>query len=212
VNAPSVSIPKAPLPDKLNREFQGSKTMLSWRNKLGFAPFIFGGVVLFIGTVFYIIGGAVFSQMADMIIPVSFVLGFIGLIFIGIVFVQVRKMIKNATTTFRISIDKTTFEYAELDNSGQVRLSKITPLKDVYSIVFSHKSSEKNAPLYIFTKEQAEKYLRVKSNPMESIRDLFGMAAENTQLNIEGLNAVECLQLENWLQELIKIQAEKEVI
>jgi cytochrome c biogenesis protein CcdA len=109
VNAPSVSIPKAPLPDKLNREFQGSKTMLSWRNKLGFAPFIFGGVVLFIGTVFYIIGGAVFSQMADMIIPVSFVLGFIGLIFIGIVFVQVRKMIKNATTTFRISIDKNYF-------------------------------------------------------------------------------------------------------
>jgi hypothetical protein len=215
LTAPATNIPKSELSNKLNKESMGEKTILSWRNKLGASPFIFTVVVLFVGAFLYMIATLLITKGGDiLVVPVYLILGFISLIFLGIVFLQTRKMIKNATTTYSISVSRNTIEYAESDNSGNVRSSKIIPLKDAYSIVFSHKSSEKNAPLYIFTKNEADKYAQVKSNPVniESIKNIFGMVKDTISLNIEGLNAVECLQVENWLQELILAKSETKVI
>jgi hypothetical protein len=208
-------LPKPELPEKLIKEFMGDKTILNWKNKLGMAPVIFGAVAVFIGGFAFMLIKAVTEGMGangSMTVPVYLIMGFIILIFLLIVYAQTRKMIKNATTAYSISVGRNDLEYIESDKRGNIKFSRLIPLRDVYSIVFSHRSNEKNAPLYVLTKEQAAKHLSEEDLAMKSLKDLFGKGNEETRLDIEGLNAVECLQLENWLQELILSKSEIKVI
>jgi heme/copper-type cytochrome/quinol oxidase subunit 3 len=210
----SRNVPKSVLSDKLNKESIGDKTILSWRNKLGTSPFIFAAVVLFIGSFMYMMINFVAKDGGFTNVFAYLILGFISLIFLGIVFLQTKRMIKNGTTRFAISISRNNMEYTELDNSGTVKSSRIILLKDIYSIVFSHRSRMKNAPLHILTKEQSDELVQMRLNPinLKSIRNFFSISKEIISLNIEALNAVECLQVENWLQELILNKSEAKVI
>jgi hypothetical protein len=123
-----------------------------------------------------------------------------------VMFIVVRKLIKDATTRYAVSVDHTNLEYYEFSKStGQMRNKKTHPLHNVQSINYSFTPSQQNmgAGLKILTKADSDRLQELKEKPMEAFKDLFKSGNGPITLSITALNPVECLQLENWLQELI---------
>jgi hypothetical protein len=121
-------------------------------------------------------------------------------------FTVIRKFIKDATTRYAVAVDHTQLEYYEFAKStGQARNKKTLPLQQVHSINFTFAPGKNSlgAGLKILTKDEAKRTEEYQEKPLEALKDLFRGNNKPITLSITALNPVECLQLENWLQELI---------
>jgi hypothetical protein len=199
------SMPTPTLTDKITREENMDKTSILWQNRVGIAGplFLFAFTTIFLGIMTMILGGT-FGEIEFF---VYFVLGFIILIFLTILFFGVRTMIKNATTRYAVLVGKMTVEYQEISKSREsVKHSKSIPIKDVYGVSYSFAPNRNvfGGGLTISTFEQQEKMRSERENPVEGLKGLFSSANRPLTLSTSNLNAMECLQLEAWLQELIR--------
>jgi hypothetical protein len=199
------AMPSPALTSKIEREEKMDKTAVLWQNKVGvFGPaFLFVFAAVFLGILGLIASGA-FGEI-DFFIYV--VLGFVTLVFVTILFFGARTMIKNATTRYAVLVGKSNLEYQEIAKSNDaVRQSKSIALKDVYSVSYSFAPVRNiaGAGLTIATLEQHEKMKKERENPVEAFKSLFSTRDRPLMLSISSLNAMECLQLEAWLQELIR--------
>jgi hypothetical protein len=86
-----------------------------------------------------------------------------------------------------------------------MRNKKTLPLPEVHSINYTFAPDKNNlgAGLRILTKEESERSMQYREKPLEALKDLFTGNNKPITLSIIALNPVECLQLENWLQDLI---------
>lgn len=200
-------------PDKMNKDETSGKTVLRWRNKISLvAP----AILILFAVVFITIVSTIFSTSSPTEFSIfAFVIGsFILLVFGIVAFVIVRQLIKDAFTIYSLVIDRTQLEYQELTKSEVIRNSRVIPMKDIYSIYYSF-SPVKNyglAGLHILTHKEFERLSFYKEKPLEEFKDLFRKETGPVKLNITAFNPVEFLQLENWLQDVIRKKANVEVL
>ncbi len=60
--------------------------------------------------------------------------------------------------------------------------------------------------------KQQDQIEKNKDKPLEMLKGVFTGKNQPLQLKINALNPVECLQLETWLQELIKKKGNENVL
>jgi len=191
------------LSPKIEKKDGLDKTIIHWQNKVTLWPpfFLFLFSVVFLGII-----SSFFSFDEEMDGFAMVIIGFILLMFLLVMFTIVRKLIKDATTRYAVSVDHSNLEYYEFaKSSGAMRNKRTLPLPQVHSINYTFAPSKNNpeAGLKILTKEEAERFQQYKEKPLEALKDLFRGNNKPIFLSITALNPVECLQLENWLQELI---------
>jgi hypothetical protein len=122
-------------------------------------------------------------------------------------FMTVKNMFKQATTRYAISIDHSALEYYEFSkSSGIMKNKKAIPLSEVYSIIYSFApvKNYSNSGLTISTEKESVQAKENKDKPLTELKNLFSGKDKPISLSITALNPVECLQLESWLQDLIK--------
>jgi membrane protein YdbS with pleckstrin-like domain len=194
----------AKLSSKIERKEGLDKTVIHWQNKVTFWQPLF----LFVfAAIFLTILSSFFSFGTELDVFFMIVIGFIFSVFVLVMFTVVRKLIKDATTRYAVSVDHVNLEYYEFaKSSGAMRNKKILPLVEVRSINYTFAPSKQyqNAGLRILTEKDEEKIQEYKEKPLKALKDLFSSSDSGPiTLSITALNPVECLQLENWLQELI---------
>jgi hypothetical protein len=194
------------LSSKIEKKEGLDKTVIHWQNKVSIWQPIFllafSSIFLSIPLSFFSFDGA--GGGLDYFFV--FVIGFMLVIFGVVMFVVVRKLIKDATTRYAVSVDHTNLEYYEFSKStGQMRNKKIHPLCDVQKINYTYSPAQQNmgVGLKILTQADIDRLRELDDKPMEAFKDLFKSGNGPITLSITALNPVECLQLENWLQELI---------
>jgi hypothetical protein len=206
LDRPFTIVDQPKLSSKIERKEGLDKTVIHWQNKVSIGQpiflVVFSAIFLSILFSFFSFDGA--GGGLDYFFV--FVIGFMLVIFGLVMFIVVRKLIKDATTRYAVSVDHTNLEYYEFSKStGQMR-NKIThPLSDVQKINYSFKPAQQNmgAGLKILTHADIARLQELDEKPMESFKELFKTTYKPITLSITALNPVECLQLENWLQELI---------
>jgi hypothetical protein len=206
LDRPFTIVDQPKLSSKIERKEGLDKTVIHWQNKVSIGQpiflVVFSAIFLSILFSFFSFDGA--GGGLDYFFV--FVIGFMLVIFGLVMFIVVRKLIKDATTRYAVSVDHTNLEYYEFSKStGQMR-NKIThPLADVQKINYSFKPAQQNmgAGLKILTHADIARLQELDEKPMESFKELFKTTYKPITLSITALNPVECLQLENWLQELI---------
>lgn len=191
------------LSSKIEKKEGLDKTIIHWQNNVTLWQPLF----LFVfSVVFLSILSSFFSFGQEMDGFAMAVIGFIFSVFLLVMFTIVRKLIKDATTRYAVSVDHVNLEYYEFaKSSGAMRNKKTLALPQVHSINYTFAPSKNNpgAGLKILTKAEAERFQQYKEKPLEALKDLFTGNNKPISLSITALNPVECLQLENWLQELI---------
>ena len=203
-NKAASNLPTAKLTDKIFKEEKIDKTSILWQNKVGLS-----------GPVFLVVFAAVFLGIISQFVTVKFgdvdyffysILGFIALVFGVIFFFAVKKMIKDATTRYAVVVGKSTLEYNEIAKSTEaVTNVKTLSLPEVYSVTYSFSPIRSyNRGLAILTREEHLQAQQNRNNPVEALKSIFSGKNRPLTLSITALNPVECLQLEAWLQELIR--------
>lgn len=191
------------LTSKIEKQEGIDKTVIHWENKVTLMQPI---IVFTFGLIFLTMLFSFFTFGEEVEIFGSIVIGFILIIFLFIMFVIIQKMIKDMTTRYAVSVDHTNLEYFEFSRStGAMRNKKTLGLKDVHSInyTFAPSKNYQAAGLTIRMQEHIGREKLLDEKPIEAIKDLFLTGDKPITLSITALNPVECLQLENWLQELI---------
>jgi hypothetical protein len=191
------------LSSKIEKKDGLDKTIIHWQNKVGWwqPVFLIGFSVIFLSILF-----SFFTFGVDMGAFEFIVIGFILSVFLLVMFTAIRKLIKEATTRYAVSIDHTNLEYYEFTKStGVMKNKKALPLTEVQSINYSYTPTKQyqDGGLKILTKNDYARIEEVSKKPLEAFRDLFSSGNKPIILSITALNPVECPQLENWLQELI---------
>ena len=192
------------LSTKIEKKDGLDKTMIHWQNRIGLGQPLF---LIFFSIIFFSIISAFFSFEKDAGLNVFFmiVLGFILFVFCLVMFSVVRKLVKDATTRYAVSVDHKNLEYYEFSKkSGQMRNKLTIPLLQIKSINYTFSPSQNlGAGLKILTQSDIDRMTQYQNKPVESLKDFFKGVDGPITLSISALNPVECLQLENWLQMLI---------
>lgn len=194
------------LTNKIEKKDGLDKTIIHWQNKVGWGQPVF--LVVF-SIIFLSILSSFFSFDTggggiDWFFMI--VIGFMLFVFGIVMFTVVRKLIKDATTRYAVSVDRTNLEYYEFSKkTGTIKDKKTLPLSMVQSISYTYSPSKQyqEAGLKILTKADIDRAEEIKEKPLEALKDLFKAENGPIVLSITALNPVECLQLESWLQELI---------
>lgn len=192
------------LTPKLYKQEGADKTIIHWQNKVGFFAPVF---LVFFSVAFLSILSTAFTSTFDLNGFVYVVIGFILLVFCLVMFMTVKNMFKQATTRYAISIDRSALEYYEFSkSSGIMKNKKAIPLSEVYSIIYSFApvKNYSNSGLTISTEKESVQAKENKDKPLTELKNLFSGKDKPISLSITALNPVECLQLESWLQDLIK--------
>lgn len=194
------------LTTKIEKKEGLDKTVIHWQNKVTWGQPVF---LLAFSIIFLSILSSFFSfDTGGGGFDVFFfvVLGFILTVFCFVMFSVVRKLIKDATTRYAVSVDHTNLEYYEFaKSSGQMKNKKVLPLGMIHNINYTFAPSRQyqDAGLKILTKAESDRTNQYQEKPLEALKDLFKGENQPITLSITALNPVECLQLENWLQELV---------
>ena len=210
----SSSIPKPVLTDKVSKDIRGQKTIIKWKNKglVGLLTLLtFAGVFAY--TSFFI-----FSMIAKDGAAFAYVIGgFIVLIFLFVIGINLRKMIRNLVRVYGIAISPHQLEYFEEDNSGMMQKSVVIPTAEIHSISFIFSPSDSTSQvssLYVYTKSNILKMESIESNsnPISILKDSLSLYTNLISLDLSSLNAVEKLELERWIQLTIKEKSETAVL
>jgi hypothetical protein len=144
-------------------------------------------------------------------IALIFIMGLFALIMLFNIFT----VIKDATTHYAVAISKNDLEYFEYKSSQDVsRNLKSLPLKEIHSISYTFSAPARNniTGIEILTRQQFADAQNQSGSFLQTINKLFQRRTKGIRLNIKSMNAVECLQLESWLQATIKKKSGLEVI
>jgi hypothetical protein len=213
LNKPFTARAVTKLSTKIGKQEGADKTIIHWQNKVAWWTPIF---LLVFSVVFISILAAVFSfDLGDLGFLGYAIAGFMLLIFGFVMFTAVRNLIKEASTRYAIAVGRDHVEYYEFSkSSGVVKNTRTIPLQDVRNITYSFGETGVygQGGLSILTKRDLEQMERNKVKPMEAIKDFFSGKDKPINLAIAALNPVECLQLETWLQELVKSKGNAQVI
>ena len=198
-------LPAPVLTDKISKEEKMDKTVIQWQNKVG----IFGPIFLLIfASVFLGIFSMIFTgEFGDIAFFFYMIAGFTIAVFGIILFFAIKKMIKDATTRYAIAVGKSSLEYNEISKSTEtIKNMKTIPLPDVYSVAYSFSSisNYSGGGLSILTQKEHLQVQHERDHPLEALKNIFSSKNKPLTLSITALNPIECLQLENWLQELIR--------
>ncbi len=208
--------------NKLEKKEGLNKTSIFWQNevKLATVAFLVGFGAIFCSILYAVVKSMSFKVSFE-IFPII-ICGFIFIVFGIIMFSIIKQLIKDATTKYSIAVSHSSFDYLELDKkTSEVKLSKSIPLDQLYSIVYNYWTKSNNQPnkLIIFNKEGYDKLISYRNNPNLQFEALANQFKENLkqgvfhfdfsysnqiELVFATLNPIECLQLETWLQEIIK--------
>lgn len=179
-----------------------NKTIIHWQNKVSImAPL---GIVAF-SIVFLGILSIVFFIEDEPDVFMLVVAGFIFLVFLLVMTITIKNVIKDAFTRYAVSVDSENLVYYEFNNkNGIMRNNKTIPLSTIEGIVYTFAPTKNtfNPGIKILTSADVIQQKHDKENPIEALKNLFSGNKPIT-LSIKALNPVECLQLENWLQQLI---------
>lgn len=214
--------------NKLEKNEGLEKTTVSWRNEVKYTSILFLGLF---AITFLIVLTAILYSFKDSSVQLIFpfiVVGFIFVVFAIIMFSFVKQMIKDATTKYTIAISRNNFEYLELNkDSNKIKLSKIIPMQELYSIVYNQNPIASNGQpnkLFAYNKVGYDQLMEYRNNPAKQFEAFSAAFTENIkkgtlkftnesnnqiELVINALNPIECLQLETWLQETIKNKNEE---
>ncbi len=212
LNTPCAVKPSPVFPDKIEKDEFTGKTVLRWQNKVS----ILAPLALFVfATIFVSILSTVFSDssFAFSLFPMA-IAGFMLLVFGLVVFIIGRRLFKDATSIYSILIDKTQLEYQELSKASVLRKSRVVPLTEVHSISYSYSPVKDYGAggLQVLTKKDLETIRLYKDKPTEALKDFFTGKEGPVKFNLTALTPVECLELETWLQELIRKKSNIEVL
>ena len=202
------------LSEKITKDDIMDKTTISWQNKVKPWPIIY--LALF-GIIFYIIASALYREGnvnnldGSAFFALIFILGLFALIMVFNIFT----VIKDATTRYAVAINKSDLEYFEYKSSQDVsRNLKSMPLKEIHSIsyTFSAPAKQNLAGIEILSHQQFADAQNQSGGFLQTMNKLFQRRTKGIRLNIKSMNAVECQQLESWLQATIKKKSGLEVI
>jgi hypothetical protein len=182
----------APLQDELSNKIEklGNKeqAVLHWQNKA-----LFRTIQLIIFSIFYL-GFISFCLLALFVFPETpagakivvaiFLLFFGGLLGYALI-TAFRRNLKNLFRKFALSINATQLEYYEFNKlTGKQKKNVAFPLHAVGAIRYTYVSWENiKKPIEVIAKDENEK---------------------SVEIYIDALSPVECLQIENWLQQNIR--------
>jgi hypothetical protein len=202
--------------EKLQKNESYAKTVITWKNKVSiWAPiFLLAFAVTFLSIISTAFTGNTFGSSGFGIFP-AIVITFLLLVFGFVIFSVAKKMYRDATSIFSVVIDKQNFEYLETSKStGAVKKSRLIPLKSIHIIryTFTPIKTYGDKCIEILTPIEHDQIQKNKENPIEVFKNLFSGKEGPIQLDIRGLNPVECLQLETWLQNLIKKKGDVDVL
>ena len=194
------------LTSKIEKKDGLDKTVIHWQNKVGIAQPIFLLVfsIIFLGILSSFISFDTGGGGIDLFFYL--IIGFMLTIFCIVMFAIIRKLVKDATTRYAVAVDHVNLEYYEFSkSSGQMKNKRILPLNMVQRINYTFAPAKQyhDSGLRILTQTDIERQEELKQKPLEALKDIFKSDTGPIVLSITALNPVECLQLENWLQELI---------
>lgn len=176
------------LPDVLTKEVrQDGTTAFRWKNTLSI-PLVLFGVILMgfwgIDYVLYLQGDA---------LPFGIMTAILGLISLVLVFY----IFKNFTTEYAIEI--TSSELLYLENEQK---KKSIQLSDIAAVNFDLKKSMGGSPIRILTHAQLEQVRQQGGSvALSDVINLIKSAMQIFQLQVEGLDVVDKVNLEHYLQE-----------
>ena len=205
----SVNMPKPWLSDKIQKESTHSKSTIRWKNAVNILQsfFLIGFVILFLSVGKFILGSFMDFKMDDGFVYV--VIGFIGFVFLLVMFMTIRKMVKDFRTFYVFSITKDEFIYSEEDPQGNVKKTESVRLTDIGGVSFSFNPSkgyQTSGNLYVNKKKEDRK----EETAMDKIKQLLG--GNGVALDLSDLNVIEKLELDRWIKTTIKEKSGIEVL
>ncbi len=205
----SVNLPKPWLSDKIQKESTHSKNTIRWKNTVSIWSLVFliGFVILFFSAGKFILGSFMEFKLDDGFVYV--VAGFIGFVFLLVMFMTIKKMVKDFRTFYTFSITKDTFIYEEEDTHGTVKKTESVSLTDIGGISFSFNPSkgyQTSGSLYVKRKKDDKK----EETPIDEIKKILG--GDGLSLDLSDLNVVEKLELDRWIKNTIKERSGIEVL
>ena len=210
--APQREKPNIEASQKYKIKRGSERTEICWQNKPGKGPI---GLIIFslvFITVAYAIMATVFELEGGFPWFAYLILGFIGAMFALVIGVNIRKMIKNSNTEYAVSISGMSLDYIERDLQGREKKSTCVPLKDIHALSFSFDTDSTMRKIFIYTHEQfKEKDEITPSFSIESIKNIYNFYKNLVSLEIQDLTAVEALQMETYLQQLITEKSDVKV-
>lgn len=199
--------------DKISRLEGADKTIIHWQNKVSFMSVAF---VVVVAVVFIVVIG--FSVAPGTDGPLAYLggisIGITVLIFVVVMAFAIRYLIRQATTRYAVAIGTREVEYYEFSKSnGVMRNSKSIPLTLVKGVVYNFSPTKGNLSpgLKIMTEKDIAAHEAAAHDPVLALKNLFSGKNKPMTLAIHSLTPVECLQLENWLQELIRKKGHESV-
>ena len=203
------------LSENITREDLMDKTTISWQNKVTLWPILYLGLF---GIIFYVVASTFYREgnTQDLdggsFFALVFFLGFFAMVMLYNLFT----VYKDATTRYAVSINKKDLSYFEYGNNPEhAKKIKTLPLNEIHSISYTFSPpTGKNAKdgIQIMNHKQFADTQNQPAGFLQAINQMLQRRTAPILLNIKSMNAVESLQLENWLQETIKKKSNQEVI
>ncbi|MCX6180725.1 MAG: hypothetical protein NT150_02190 [Bacteroidetes bacterium] len=205
----SLNVPKPCLSEKIQMDSTHSKSTIRWRNSVSIMQpiFLIGFCTLFLFVGKFILGSFMELGMDNGFVYV--VLGFIGLVFLFVMFMTVKKMVKDYRTFYVFTITKDAFIYEEEDMQGNTKKSEKVQLTDIGGVSFSFnpaKGYQTSGSLNVNAKKDESKV----ESAVDRIKHLLGGSA--VSMDLSDLNVVEKLELDRWIKVTIMEKAGIEIL
>jgi hypothetical protein len=179
-------------------------TEINWQNKIGYGPIFLGAFIILFVTIGYIILNSGPGH-SDFPVFGYVIAGFIGSVFLFVVFGNAMKMIKNSKTIYAVVISSSGLDYVERDLSGRIQKTTHFPLADIHAVSFSFDTDSTMRKIFIYNHAQFEKQKAMKvSFSIEALKDMYNFYKNLVALEMQDLTPVEALQMENYIQQQIK--------
>ncbi|MFM7022183.1 MAG: hypothetical protein ACKOXB_04335 [Flavobacteriales bacterium] len=198
----SQNIPQPWLTDKIHKESTHNKSIIRWKNKLNILTPL---VLLGFSVLFFSIGNFILDGFMDDGF-VYVVAGFIFCVYLLVMFMIVKKMIKDLRTRYSFSIGRNEFVYSEEDLQGNVRRSENISLSEISGVSLSfnpEKGYQTSGDLFVRgKKEETSVYGKLKKT----------LGVDGLAMDFSDLTIVEKLEVDRWIKKTIKEKSGIEVV
>jgi hypothetical protein len=183
--------PRTTISSKIEKLLRGDTALLYWQNKAAFRSFqLFIYTLLWLGIVtlcfclLFLIPDIPLGAKIAIVIFLLLIVSIFGYYLL----LAIKRNLKNLFRKFAIAITPEKVEYYEFNkNSGKQKVNVALAVSEINSIRFTFVSWENfKKPIEIIPKDKN---------------------AEAVAFYMDALNPVECLQVENWIQETLKEKA-----
>lgn len=207
---PSTVSIRPELPGSVQKDIRSAKVYIRWKNAFNFLSLV---SLLFTAYIAYFLFSLI--SLIKNLPTIGFVIiGFIICVFLLITVVHIRNIIKDFTTIFGFCISRQDFEYFEEKKNGKVKTIQKIPLNQLHSVTFNLTISSTQDFIILYTQNayKKQKKLKEKDFSVSNVKDAFSLQKEQISLKSKGLTTVEKIQLEYWIQEVIKDKSSIQVL